>query len=468
MKSPILPESRKKIVLFNLPGDKLFLRDQYCSFVSKANYLWPPIDLLVQSGILYDHFEIEVLDAIAEKIDETNCLTKLKEIGPDGILFLSGTASWKNDFNFLRRLKKSLPKTLLLGSGGNLFFNHQKILKENRFIDAILLDFTSPESIEYFSGKLKEFNDIDYRVGNKIISARLQKRKTLINFPIPRHELFPIKKYNIPHAKRWPLTRVMTNIGCPYSCRFCISSQVNFRLRDVDNAIEELKCLASLGIKEVDFTDQTFTAVRAHTLDLCQKIIKEKIGITWICRTRVDVLDRKLLELMKKAGCHAINLGVESSNEEIIILYTKRIRKDQVEKAFKMCHELGITTLAYFIIGLPGETKKTARETIVFAKKLDPDYASFTVATPDYGTPLREEAIKKGWVTKKELEFDSTLSPVISTPELSAEQAFVLRREAVREFYLRPSYVFKKILEVRSLRQAKLLVQNGLSLLQKS
>lgn len=457
----------KKIILLNPPGEKLFLRDQYCSFVSKANYLWPPIDLLVQSGILYGHFNIVIIDAIAEKMSEVECLKKIREIKPNGILFLSGTASWKSDFIFLKHLKKLLPRTLILGSGGNLYFNHQKVLRESELIDAILLDFTSMETVDYFGGTWKKFNSISYQKNGKISLALNKKKKKYFFFPIPRHELFPIKKYQIPHAKRWPLTRVMSNFGCPFSCRFCVSSQFPFRLREIDNVVEELKYIEALGIREVDFTDQTFTAILPHSEELCQKMIKQKIDLTWICRTRVDVLNKETLILMKKAGCHAINLGVESGDENLLLRYTKGINKTQVREIFKLCKELGITTLAYFIIGLPGETEETAQKTIEFAQEIDPDFASFTVATPDYGTPLREEAIKKGWVKKEKTDFDSTLSPVLNTPQLSSRQAFLLRRKAVLGFYLRPNYLIKKISSVRSARELKILIENGLSLLQK-
>ena len=96
----------EKIVLLNLPGEKLFLRDQYCSFVSKADYLWPPLDLLVQSGVLSQDFEIKIIDAIALKMSYSDCLKILRKEKPKAILFLSGTASWKSDFEFLKRAKK--------------------------------------------------------------------------------------------------------------------------------------------------------------------------------------------------------------------------------------------------------------------------------------------------------------------------------------------------------------------------
>jgi radical SAM superfamily enzyme YgiQ (UPF0313 family) len=458
---------KKKVLLLNPPGEELFIRDQYCSFVSKASYLWPPIDLLVQSGILSQDFEVEVIDAIAKKMKKEECLERIKEIKPHGVFFLSGTASWRNDFFFLKQLKSLLPEVKLLGSGGNLFFNHKKIIRENKFIDAILLDFTSWETIDYFKGEIKRFNDISYREEGRINFAPFKRKKGYFSFPIPRHELFPIDKYQIPHAKHWPITRVMSNFGCPFSCRFCVSSQIPFRLRNIDNVINELKYIESLGIKEIDFTDQTFGAVRFHGEELCKKIIKQKINLGWICRTRVDVLNKEFLVLMKKAGCHAVNLGVESGDENLLRRYSKGIEKEQVRKVFKLCKKLGITTLAYFIIGLPGETEKTVLKTIEFAKELDPDFASFTVATPDYGTPLREEAIKKGWIDSREIDFDSTLSPVINTPLLSAKQAFILRRKAVYSFYLRPTYLIKRLFSLRSFRELRVLINNAISLLQK-
>lgn len=458
----------KTIILLNLPASQLVLRDQYCSFVSKADYLWPPLDLLVQSGILAQKFKPVVLDAIAEKLSPAELLKRLCKHKPHGILFLSGTASWKEDFVFLRRLKKKLPQVLFLGSGGNLYFNFRQVLKNNSFIDGILLDFTSDESIAFFNRQTKGLTSLAVRSRKLPVAARLTTPKAEFSFPVPKHELFPLRLYNIPHAKSRPLTRVMASIGCPFSCRFCVSSQVRFRLRRIENVIDELKYVQSLGIKEVDFTDQTFAAVPAYGRKLCLEIIKAQLKLNWICRSRVDVLDFRLLKLMKKAGCHAVNLGVESGSPRLLKKYAKGITKRQIVKTFSACRRLKITTLAYFIIGLPGETKKTAEETINLAIELNPDYASFTVATPDYGTPLRREAIEKGWINKDEKEFDSTLNPLISTPQLSANDAFLLRRKAVRRFYLRPSYIIQKSLSLRSYRDFQQLISNGISLIRKS
>jgi radical SAM superfamily enzyme YgiQ (UPF0313 family) len=133
-----------------------------------------------------------------------------------------------------------------------------------------------------------------------------------------------------------------------------------------------------------------------------------------------------------------------------------------------MLNAYKIRVLGYFIIGLPGEDEDSIRQTIDLAKQLDIDFASFAIATPDVGTPLRREALQKGWMRAEKDVFDSTDFPVLETETLSKEDVWKLRSQAVREFYLRPSYLLKKVRQIRSFRDVKLAVSNALSLFRKS
>jgi radical SAM superfamily enzyme YgiQ (UPF0313 family) len=244
---------------------------------------------------------------------------------------------------------------------------------------------------------------------------------------------------------------------------------LGFKYRAVENIMEELRHIASLGIKEIFFTDFTFESRRENTLELCRRIVEEKLDISWVCSSRANTLDEELLSWMKKAGCHTLLLGVENGDEELLQRYSKGVTKDQLRRAFALCQKFRIRTLGHFIIGLPGETEETVRKTIDFAKELDCDIASFNIAVPALGTPLREAALKNGWLQEDVLEFDaSDTYPTLETPEFSRRQAWEWRNRAVREFYFRPSYIWKMAASTRSLNQWKILVLNGWAVLKGS
>jgi len=225
-----------------------------------------------------------------------------------------------------------------------------------------------------------------------------------------------------------------------------------------------LKYIQSLGIKEVFFRDYTFTMNKEITKQLCREIVNNKIDITWICVTRTDCVDRELLILMKDAGCHTIQFGVESGSDEILKKYSKRIDKKHIKEVFEICNKLKINTLSHFIIGLPGETKDDIEATINFAKELKTDYAAFNLFVPMIGTRAREEVIEKGWLKNEDISLlDSSDDEVpIETPWIKKEELLKMKRRALKKFYLRPSYMARMIYKRKSLKEFKELVKNGL------
>lgn len=454
-----------KILLLNPPGDKLYLRDYYCSHISKANYYWPPFDLMVQSGFLKRDFELEVLDANVLGLSEEETLLRIRKMNIDALLFLTGGVSWKKDFAFLKKLKREKPIPSV-GIGDILFFSPQKFLQEYLFLDGVLLDFTSPSFSLWLKRKENiPFEDFVYRERGEIIEGGRTKKK-VFSYPSPHYFLFPLKKYRLPYSLYRLFLPCLTDFGCPFSCPFCVGGKLGYKLRDLDNLLEDLSCIHSLGIRQIRFKDLTFGARREHTISLCEEMIKRKFHFKWICISRVDVLDEELLSLMKKAGCYLIQLGVETGEEKILKKYKKGITLGKVKETFRVCKKLKIQTLAHFILGLPEEREETLLRTIEFAKELDPDYASFNLAAPKAGTELREEALEKGYLKGEEDEVDnSLLYPSLETPLLSREALWRLRNKAIKEFYLRPSYLVKRLLKVRTFYGFKTLFREGISLL---
>jgi len=167
---------------------------------------------------------------------------------------------------------------------------------------------------------------------------------------------------------------------------------------------------------------------------------------------------------MKSAGCHTVQIGVESGSQDILNQYAPSKRKEQLERVFQMCRKVGIRTLGYFIIGFPTETKDTAKETINFALSLDPDFASFSVLTPDYGTSLYDEAVKKKMIETNTISFDSSDAAVLKNIQFSLVEQDKIVTMAYVHFYFSPRRILRYCSNISQLSS---LIVNGVRLVHK-
>jgi radical SAM superfamily enzyme YgiQ (UPF0313 family) len=226
----------------------------------------------------------------------------------------------------------------------------------------------------------------------------------------------------------------------------------------------ELRLLKSLGVREVMFNDPTFTVSEKRVVELCRRMQDEDLDLTWVANGHVATLTDSMLAEMREAGCHLLMIGVENVRDAILEKAHKGATAERIREAFALCRKYKVRTLAYFIIGLPGETRESALATIRFAKELRPDYASFTTLSPDIGTKVRAEAIAQGLLDPQIRGLDQMSVPVFSSGDLSPGEIWKLRQKALRAFYLRPSYILRKLLGVRRPRDLWLLADQALSL----
>lgn len=433
-------------LLLNPPGRMRYSRDYFCSKVTKAGYAEHPIDLLILSGIISSaRHRVSVIDAIAENLDFSATENRIESLSPDAVIFLSGSVSWKDDFDFLSKIKYSNPHLLLIGLGD--IFLKPEFFKKFDWIDAAILDFTSSEILAYAEGQRDNFDSLAFRNKGQVYFPSRKKAIGEFSIPLPKHELFLDKKYTFPFAKSLPFATVLTDFGCPFQCRFCIYPTLGFKLRDLDNVFVELRYVNSLGIRELFIKDQSFGANRSRTLALCEGM--QKIGkFSWTCFLRTDLAEPDLLEAMKKAGCHTVMLGVESASPEVLRKYKPGVTKENIEQAFNMCRSLSIDTVGIFILGFPEEDKESCIRTIDLALRLKCDFASFNLYVPKLETPLRNDLIKSHLVDDDKLDLldQSGIANIWHNQYLTQQELDLLRRVAIRKFYFRPHYLIKMFL----------------------
>jgi radical SAM superfamily enzyme YgiQ (UPF0313 family) len=244
-----------------------------------------------------------------------------------------------------------------------------------------------------------------------------------------------------------PFTFMVTSRGCPAGCTYCIkhvSYQFSARLRSPKLIMEEMWKLKELGINNIHMYADLFTVNRDQVMDLCERMIAEKINIRWTSNSRVDYVDEEMLRMMGKAGNYLISWGIESGNEQILKHAHKGAYPDKAERALRWAKAAGIMNWGYFIVGLPGETVETIRQTIDFAKRLPLDIALFHVAAPYPGTPFFFEVVENNWFrsgTRWE-QVDMDKGTVLDYPNLRAEELLYWQKRAFREWAFRPGPMF--------------------------
>jgi radical SAM superfamily enzyme YgiQ (UPF0313 family) len=284
----------------------------------------------------------------------------------------------------------------------------------------------------------------------------------LDDLPMPLHRLLPLDKYLMPLIKG-PFTFVVTSRGCPAGCTYCIkhvSYGPTMRLRSPEKLVEEILALGSLGVHNIHMYADLFTVNREQVMGVCRGLLDAGVRVRWTCNSRVDFVDREMLDLMARAGCYYIAWGLESGNKDILAHARKGVDPDRARQSLAWARAAGIRNWGYFIIGLPGETVGTIRETIAFAKSLPLDIALFHIAAPYPGTPFFFEVVRNGWlrpgVRWEEVDMDE--STVLDYPGLKAEELEYWQKRAFREWALRPgpmlTYLKMLLSDARTFRTA--------------
>jgi radical SAM superfamily enzyme YgiQ (UPF0313 family) len=271
---------------------------------------------------------------------------------------------------------------------------------------------------------------------------------------MPAYNLLPIEKYRPAKGtyKRLPAMSMMTSRGCPGRCTFCSKTLGTVMVfKSAKKIFGEINYLIkNYGIKEILFYDDTFTVYKSNVLKLCGMIIKNKTDITWTCFARVDFIDEEMLKKMKEAGCHQIMYGVESTNGAVLKNINKKIQIKQVIKAVEWTKKAKIECRVAFMVGNPGDSAKIIKQNIEFVNKIDPDLLVVNITTPFPGTAMFNWAKSKNLLLTYDWDDYDLSKPVMKLENMSAKEIIKLYNMMYKGFYLRPSFILKKVLSVRN------------------
>lgn len=364
-----------------------------CSY-NAPNMLLPPIELISLGGILkeFSIIEYSLIDAIAESLTLSETISKINNISPHYIVTLQGFECFQEDMEVIDIIKENFQytKIILFGYYSTLF--PQEIL-ENTRIDYIIIgepDFIFKSLIKYIVNEIKiqDVKGIVYKNGNNITTQLGDLRiNDIKDLPIPDYDLLNHNLYYEPFLGR-PFGLLQSARGCPYTCNYCVKTYgTKLYYRTPEQIIYEIKYLKEKhGIKSIRFIDDTFTANKKRTIEICNQIIQHKLDITWSCLSRIDTITEDMIPIMKNAGCRRIYFGVESGSSKILKSLNKETDLTFFTNIVNTLKENRIDVYGLFIVGLPDENEIDYKQTIDYCLDTNFDFIAVSNITPYPGT----------------------------------------------------------------------------------
>jgi anaerobic magnesium-protoporphyrin IX monomethyl ester cyclase len=438
---------------------------------NKSDFRKSPLDLMMISGYLRKNgYENELLDANSSRRNLGDVKEIIREKNADVVIFSTSTCTIYKDLLVARAAKEIRPDILSVAIGTHVMALPKETFKESEFLDVLIY---SSEWEQAALNIVQNRSNLNLAKGIFFRNSDGQIMKTDFQPPIenlddlgfPSHDKLEKGIYRDPTTKRFPKTMVMGQKACINNCSFCCQPTFfgapRLRKRSVGHFIEELKWVEKLGFREVMFNDATLTADMDWAANLLEEMITKRIDLTWNCSTRADRVNDKILGLMKRAGCHTIAIGMESTDPTILKNIRKNIRPGQVREAVSLIRKNGMDTIVFCVIGFPGETRETIEKTISFLKTLDTTFITLGIAVPVPGTDFYRYIEENNYALTKDWSlYDPMKKPVFSYPWLSADEIAWYSSHGLRQFYLRPIYILERLRSIRSLSEAETYFKN--------
>jgi radical SAM superfamily enzyme YgiQ (UPF0313 family) len=426
---------------------------------------------LLATQVRNEH-DVSIVDALKERMNEDAIARLVASQRVDVV----GFQAWSNNIHLIKKacIKiKDVRKEAITIVGGihptmvaegtlkffgeclDYAYNGEGEKGFKMFLDNLASDNISPDSLSKIPGLV-------WREGSAIKVNENSFIEDLDSIGLPAWDLMPPDSYpRAPHGaffKNFPVAPIIITRGCPFPCAFCSAPPASgrkIRSRSLESVIEELKLLKyRFGVREFHVEDDNFTLNNKLVGAFCEKLLSLDLAMSWSFPNgiRLDTIDYSLLRLMKRAGCYAINFGVESGSERILKMIKKLTTLEKTRSQLTMAKEVGFDIGGFFIIGFPSETEEEINETIVFACSLPLDRVGVSYFQPFPGTTFFNELVKKGEISEDWADHHSTsLHTLTYVPAtLTSERLQHLRQKFLHSFYLQPRVFMNMLKQVRS------------------
>ena len=430
--------------------------------LKKTSLCSHPINLLYLAAYIrkFGH-EVQILDLEVEDMHGVDL-----NFHPD-IIGITAMTPLINKAAEIAKEMKMLYQAIIIVGGNHVTSMPGETMKEFPIFDIGIVGEGEETLREICDGvSLQDVLGIVYREKDKVIvNQRRPPICSLDDLPFPARDLIDMKKYrgaSSPGLSRefLTITEIYVNRGCNWGlCTFCASMKTHqkFRMRSIDNVIAEMKeCIEKYKINHFTIDDDTFTTDKKRVMEFCEKV--KPLNIKWDADTRVNNVDREMLQAMKNAGCKKLSFGVESGSQRILQLIKKGITIKQIKDAFNMCHEIGIETAAYFMVGAhPDETYEDVKETKKLIKEIKAGFITASIGVPYPGTELRQQMEERNLIFNNDWSnyLSYKIVPTWRTTNFSPEDLLRIQKEILNSFYMNPAYLVKRFFKIRSFGEFK-------------
>jgi radical SAM superfamily enzyme YgiQ (UPF0313 family) len=443
---------------------------------SQINY-WQPVGTLSIAAVLQKagHYVKFFNGAF---LTSEQLLAELEQFQPHFIGIYATTFGWNKAKKTAADLKGIFSGRCFICAGGPypIAVQERCLDEAGTDIDAVVTgegEFTVLEIVERLqTGRsLEGVLGAVYREGDRIIvNSPRPLISDLDSLPPPARELLGDANRYIPPPgtyRKKPVAVMITSRGCNRHCIYCFqldkSRKSGIRYRSVENVMGEIELCIRQGYKEIKFLDDTFAADYDRAMQIALEIRRRRLSITWFASACVNQVDRPLLQAFKDAGCWAVLFGAESGVQKNLNTIRKGTTLEQIRKAVRTAQDVGLNVSTPFLFGIPGETFEEGLRTIDFAVRLNPDMANFHAITPFPGTYLHDNLERFGTISDDLSDF--TYQGAAFIPKtMTRDDIHRLRQIAFRTFYLRPSFLFRKLLHLRTIHDVRMVMKSMRSL----
>jgi len=371
--------------------------------------------------------EVRIFDYIVSGYTKEKLRAQLDEFEPDVLGSTSVTLNFPGAAEIVCAAKRHRPSLITMMGGPHVSFTAEESLKAYPGIDLIVRGEGERTIAELMAEGMdpsvwERIMGLAFRRSGGIVMTEPQPFiEDLDTLPLPARHLLPLSRYQ---ALGYSIS-IITSRGCPYSCIFCQGRRMvgnRVRLRSTLQVVDEIEQILAYGIGRINVADDLFVSRSGRVKEVCDEILRRNLRFDWSAFARVNTVDRETLRLMREAGCDSVSFGVETGNEEMLKRIRKGIRREQVREAVSLCRETGIIAHTSFIVGLPGETPETLKETGEFAASLGSLYGYHFLA-PFPGTTVREEVDRYDLeiLTDDWTRYDAN-SAIVRTSRLAPEE----------------------------------------------
>ncbi|MFC1594656.1 B12-binding domain-containing radical SAM protein [Candidatus Omnitrophota bacterium] len=385
--------------------------------------------------------QVNILDLKIEKYWRY----KLSTLNPDYIGITATSYTFGKVLEIIKACKKICKAKIIIGGA------HPTLFQESlfRFAD---IDYVVFGEGEYTIREL--FQRIKHGQSFRGVNGLIYRHKGSVVKNLPRTfenniDSIPFPSWHLINLRKYSFIPLVTSRGCPYSCVFCVTGKLQgkrWRARSAENILNELEYLhRKFAVRYFMLRADNFFVSKERVFDICEGIMKKRLDICWsVASGRLDLVDKSMLEAMKRSGCESVSFGIESGSDEILENIKKGFTVKRIERSVELAIGAGLIVYGSFMIGNPGETPETAQKTIEFMKKLfscglSPRYSTLCTPTPFSGTELEAWVKENGTFLVNEVikyplvNVTNDLRPVFETPQFSKRQRIKAMQHAQRE-----------------------------------